>query len=142
GAISPLASSEGHVDVLEWWKQSELQLEWTESAMDKASMRARIDVLNWWRDSGLELRWSTRAMDHSKNVDVLEWWKSNGLDLMYDVYSIDLASQGGDNAKLEWWKNSGLELRDERRWTMQVAQDVSMSLTGGSKQVGTKVRGN
>ena len=42
------ASLFGYIDVLEWWKQSGLDLIYDTGPMDQASLNARINVLNWW----------------------------------------------------------------------------------------------
>ena len=43
----------GHLDVLNWWKENEIQERvWTVSAMISASGNGHVDVLDWWKDSG------------------------------------------------------------------------------------------
>jgi len=43
------ASGKGHVDVLQWWLDSELKLKFTNDALINAAEKGRIDVLNWWK---------------------------------------------------------------------------------------------
>src|SRR5271154_5506634 len=50
-----LASKNGHVNVLQWWKDSGLVLIYDYTAMEWASENGRVNVLQWWKDSGLEL---------------------------------------------------------------------------------------
>ncbi|KAI9218489.1 hypothetical protein BC828DRAFT_407539 [Blastocladiella britannica] len=38
------ASRNGHVDVLEWWRNSGLELTYSEDAMDWASKNGHVDV--------------------------------------------------------------------------------------------------
>ncbi|KAI8805383.1 hypothetical protein BJ742DRAFT_775098 [Cladochytrium replicatum] len=59
----PVGSSEGHhqfVKVLEWWKASGLEVQWTQKAVDCAE---NADVLKWWVQSCLEVKNSDEAMD-------------------------------------------------------------------------------
>ncbi|KAI8806515.1 hypothetical protein BJ742DRAFT_870416 [Cladochytrium replicatum] len=131
------ASANGHVSVLEWWRNSGLELMWSEDAFDEACPTRNIGVLTWWKSSGLELK--PLPMDLASeegHVDVLEWWKQivldeivereadddverlwapweHGLVLKYGA-AIELARSGGRVDVLEWWKNSGLKLKTYR----------------------------
>jgi hypothetical protein len=52
-----------------------------EREMDWASQYGHVEVLEWWKNSGLECKWSDAAMDGaSRDVEVLEWWKNSGLE--------------------------------------------------------------
>ncbi|KAI9215993.1 hypothetical protein BC828DRAFT_409924 [Blastocladiella britannica] len=57
------ASKNGHVNVLDWWRNSGLKLQYSYQAMDWASANGHVNVLDWWRDSGLELKYTHQAMD-------------------------------------------------------------------------------
>ncbi|KAI9217509.1 hypothetical protein BC828DRAFT_418058 [Blastocladiella britannica] len=79
------ASRNGHVDVLEWWRNSGLELKYTRQAMDDASCNGHVDVLEWWRHSGLELKYTHQAMDQASNkghINVLSWWQQGGSWIM------------------------------------------------------------
>ncbi|RKP17230.1 hypothetical protein ROZALSC1DRAFT_24408 [Rozella allomycis CSF55] len=108
------ASQNGHLNVLEWWKNSGVELKWSEDAMDWAGRDVHIDVLDWWKKSGLELKWSEDAMDLASeygHLNVLEWWKKSGLELKWSENAMNSASEYGHVKVLEWWKKSGLELK-------------------------------
>lgn len=93
-----VASENGYIDVLNWWKDSGLYLEYLESAMDRASRNGRINVLIWWKNSGLKLKYSTNAMNWASAnglIDVLNWWKNSGLELKYSNDTMDRALEGG-----------------------------------------------
>src|SRR5690349_19355389 len=69
------ASRKGRVDVLQWWKESGLECEWTYKSMDRASQNGHVDVLQWWKESGLECEWTYKSMDRASqngHVEVLQ----------------------------------------------------------------------
>jgi len=43
------------VNILEWWKNSGLEIKYTYYAMHRASFCGYIEILEWWRISGGEL---------------------------------------------------------------------------------------
>ena len=105
------ASKEGRINVLEWWKNSELHLEYTKESLRCASSIGNIDVLNWWKNSGLSLEYNHEAIDYASqhgNIHVLSWWKDSGLKLKYSVWSLTYPLYACKIDVLEWWKNSGL----------------------------------
>ena len=61
------ASSSVHVEVLEWWKTSGLEMKWYGDAFDLTSENGRLVVLEWWENSGLELKWSDIAISYAMN---------------------------------------------------------------------------
>jgi hypothetical protein len=108
------ASQNGHVNVLEWWKNSGLELKYDEYALSLASKNGHVNVLDWWFKSGLPLKYDEYALNHAScygNINVLDWWKNSGLPLRYNEYALDYASSNGHVEVLTWWKNSGLPLK-------------------------------
>jgi len=109
------------VNVLEWWKNSGFELNYSESAINWASNSGHVEVLEWWKNSGLELKYNNAINYASENghVKVLEWWlkanKETGLKLKYSHEAINYASKNNHVDILEWWleahKSTGLELR-------------------------------
>ena len=81
GVIMDNASICGHIDVLEWAKNSGFELDYTDNALYNASESNQMDVLNWWKASGLELKYKPNILGlvichgFKKMVD---WW----LDLL------------------------------------------------------------
>ena len=69
---------EDQIRVLEWWKNSGLEVKYTHVAMDTASRMGRVDILNWWLKSGLELKYSREAVVNIEydRARVLRWWKN------------------------------------------------------------------
>jgi len=50
------ASYYGHVNVLEWCKNSELELKYDQCTLNWASLKSFVNVLEWWKNSGLPLK--------------------------------------------------------------------------------------
>ena len=109
------ASRKGQIDLLNKWKNSGLELKYTDLAMNWASQNGHITVLDWWKNAsttfGLELKYNDLAMElasQNGHVKVLNWWKNNGLELKYTEYAMDYASKYGHVKVLNWWKTNGL----------------------------------
>jgi hypothetical protein len=121
----------GKVNILEWWKNSGLELKYDEWVLNFAFRNNHVEVLKWWKNSGLELKYDhDEVLEWCKNSVLLEWIKNFGfldLELKYNGLSLDeaydnglslnevsenaldFASQNGHVELLEWWKISGLE---------------------------------
>ncbi|KAL5336668.1 hypothetical protein BJX70DRAFT_275177 [Aspergillus crustosus] len=83
------ASRAGFIDVLEWWRTSDLELRYTERALEAASAEGRVNVLDWWKKAA-ELAPRTRPLPPKVGKSVL------------------LAAQSGRTASLAWWDASGI----------------------------------
>jgi hypothetical protein len=84
------------------------------ASVDEASRRGLVDLLQCWRESGLEMQWSSRVMDIASwlgHIAVLEWWKTSGLEMKWSSRAMNLASSQGRVDVLQWWKQSGLEMK-------------------------------
>src|SRR5437660_842245 len=47
-------SQNGYLNILNWFKNSGLEFEYTNNAIDWASKNGHIHILNWFKNSGLE----------------------------------------------------------------------------------------
>lgn len=84
-SISPRAiddaSRNGHVDVLEWWLKSGIEpLNYSEDALNHATIKLQIPTLEWWKHSGLPLKIGNvldfASMVKSTSTASLDWWKA------------------------------------------------------------------
>ncbi|KAL3465945.1 hypothetical protein BJX64DRAFT_33378 [Aspergillus heterothallicus] len=92
--------------------------EYIADAMDGASRAGFVDVLEWWRNSGLELRYTEKALEAASaegRVAVLDWWKKAAQVSSFTRpiplkvgKSVLLAAQSGRTASLAWWDASGI----------------------------------
>lgn len=85
--------------------------------VDTASSRGFIDVLEWWRTSDLAFRFTERALESASGagrLEVLEWWKNTAIDStlppieLQPGKSVTLAAQTGCAESLAWWDSSGI----------------------------------
>ncbi|EFP79753.2 uncharacterized protein PGTG_06074 [Puccinia graminis f. sp. tritici CRL 75-36-700-3] len=106
------ASINGHVAVLEWWKNSGVALK-IGNVMDYASLESTTISLEWWARSGLEGKYSRMALLNATNqghLKVLDWWLNSGLQLVYDKEILVGATKYGKLESLEWWFKSKLKV--------------------------------
>ncbi|KAJ3033792.1 hypothetical protein HDV00_005833 [Rhizophlyctis rosea] len=93
------ASANGLIWVLQWWKESGLELRYSQDSMALAGKYGHVEVLKWWKDSSLELRYNSESMDyatHRGHVEVLDWWYGSGLPLKYSNWALDGNPSGVD----------------------------------------------
>ncbi|KAJ1545901.1 hypothetical protein HK096_005802 [Nowakowskiella sp. JEL0078] len=118
------ASASGFVEVLEWWRTSELPLKWTGKALSEASQNGFVHILDWWNTHGfLEnpacYKWVQHAFDIANfkgRVNVLAWWRKSRIKVQTDDV-VFLACSSGHTSVLDFWKGDMRESRilwDER----------------------------
>ncbi|KAH9941940.1 hypothetical protein B0H21DRAFT_752197 [Amylocystis lapponica] len=123
GRVMDMASTAGHVEVLEWWARSQLEFKYDRHALYSASCHGKIDVLQWWLGSGLQLIFDpdalTGATRHNR-PEVLEWWDRSGLPIQYRMCDIEEALEdaiGGGEAARQWWKRKGVDFNaNDKEW--------------------------
>ena len=114
-----MASSNGKINILDWWKNTHLkyniELKYTKKAINLASKNDKIDVLNWWINSNLELKYSYDAIDYASaecKLTTLDWWlkgmNDKKLNFEYSTDAIDnfRLDKNKLNKLVNWWKNT------------------------------------
>ena len=51
-----MASANGHINILRWFKNSGLEFKYTENAIGWASLRGHIKILEWFQHYSRELQ--------------------------------------------------------------------------------------
>ncbi|KAI8806563.1 hypothetical protein BJ742DRAFT_899006 [Cladochytrium replicatum] len=65
-----------------------------ERAMDSINGNGLVHVLDWWKNSGLEMKWSYLAMDYGSKNGQSCWWTSCGLKLKFDIHPMITPTRG------------------------------------------------
>ena len=79
-----------------------------------ACLYGHVQVLEWFKNSGYEFKYDELAINyvsHCGFINVLEWFKNSGYEFKYDTHAIDWASRNGYIKVLEWFKNSGYKFK-------------------------------
>ena len=105
------ASRNGHLQVLEWWRRSGLELKYTDAALEQATMKGQLSVLEWWRDSAMQddrimLKTGRSLILAAQygNCKALQWWDASGIPLANGDRVCKIASAHGQVAVLELWR--------------------------------------
>ena len=65
-------------------------------AVDWASQDGLVEVLEWWKDSGLEVRYSWRALHEAcrgEKWEVVEWWIGSGLECKWTEWAREVVRE-------------------------------------------------
>ena len=76
----------GHVQVLEWFKNSGYEFNYHIYPIYYASMKGHVQVLEWFKNSGLEFKYDENAINYASlvgHIQVLEWFKNSGYKFKY-----------------------------------------------------------
>lgn len=120
-----IASCNGYVHILRWWRQSGLPLKYTHAALEGASGRGHIDVLEWWRDtyraspSEIELKPGKAILTATQcgQLEAIRWWVGSGLTFAHEEQVCKQASRYNKVEVLELWR----ELKGDDKLTFDVA---------------------
>ena len=115
------AAVKGHVNVLEWFKNSgklyETELKNNKEVIACASQNGRVNVLEWFKNSDYKFTYDKWAITYASSkgyVNILEWFKNNGYKIIYDDIAINQAVVGGHIDVLDWFKNNDYEIKYNR----------------------------
>ena len=59
-------------------------MDYTSKCISQASLIGKVDILQWWKDSDLEMKYDEDAFTHAvryKKIDTVKWWKDSGLEI-------------------------------------------------------------
>jgi hypothetical protein len=123
GRVMDMASTAGHVEVLEWWARSGLEPKYDRHALQHASCHGKVQVLQWWLGSGLPLAFDQEALigaTRHNRPEILEWWDKSGLTINYRMCDIEEALEESiipGNAARLWWQRKGVDFNaNDKEW--------------------------
>jgi hypothetical protein len=103
------ACKNGHIQVLEWFKNSGYKFKYDEYAILWASKYGHVQVLEWFKNSGYEFKYNNYAINIASfngHVQILEWFKISGYKLKYSEWVIDYASRNCNIKFLKFYSNN------------------------------------
>ena len=69
----------GHIQILEWFKNSKYEFEYDNNAIIYASNSGHIQVLKWFKNSKYKFKYDNRAIKWASfygKVEILDWFKN------------------------------------------------------------------
>jgi hypothetical protein len=109
------AINNGHVSVIDWFKNSGLKFEYSKIAFNNAIGNANFGVLIWFKNSDLKLKYSDKGIRSAVvngHLNVLQWLKFNELNYNYKNICEDAATYNRIDI-LSWLKENNLLFVDE-----------------------------
>lgn len=105
------ASGRGFVQVLEWWRRSNLPLKYTEAAFESASSKGHLHVLEWWREAFIQDPTiapkpgrALLAAAQSGQTEVMRWWEQSGIPVDHHDGVCKMAGRHGQVKVLDLWR--------------------------------------
>ena len=101
----------GHIQVLEWFKNSGYEFNFYESQIFDFALQYGN---KWFKNHGYEFKFDcvpSYCAAVNGNTQVLEWFKNSGYKFKYNSLTIGYASYNGHIEILEWFKNYGYEFK-------------------------------
>ncbi|WEW58121.1 hypothetical protein PRK78_003588 [Emydomyces testavorans] len=113
-----LAAQSGKTASLAWWDKSGLPYAHGESVARIASSHGHVPVLElWYQLKGSKIIFDNQVLvGATKNghVEVLEWWRRSGLRVEFKTCDIEEALEdavsGAEERVRRWWERNGLNL--------------------------------
>ena len=112
------ASSYGHVQVLEWFKNSGYDFIDCLSGIENAACYGHINVLEWFKNYNIQnfdnLKNVIHDISRSGSINIIEWFVKSGFKIPYEKKCSYYASTYGNIKLLEWFKNNGYPLKYDK----------------------------
>ncbi|AVL94994.1 hypothetical protein ma608 [Moumouvirus australiensis] len=81
-----LLSKNKYIQILDLLLLYKFKIVCDEEIIDHASAYGGVEILNWWLNSGIELNYTEKSIDSiigHRNEKTLKWWINSGLKLKY-----------------------------------------------------------
>lgn len=106
-----IACYNGHINVLEWFKKSELGFKNSYYTIDLACENGHLKVIEWFLHNGFDLRYTDNAVDfacRNGHMYILMWFVDSGYEFLYSEYAIAFACKYGHLKVLKFFRKHNL----------------------------------
>jgi hypothetical protein len=104
----------GHVQVLEWFKNSGYVFKNIKKSIYIACFYGHVQLLEWFKKSGFKIKYDKEAVfcaSENGHAQILEWFKNSCHDFKYDEYNIYNAIKHNNINIVKWFKKYNYEFK-------------------------------
>lgn len=115
-------------DILKIWFNLNIELEYTEKALEKAAHRNNKEIIKAWLESKYELKYTEKVLDNicqNCNIELIEIWLTNGLEIKYS-YIAFIPSCIAFNTKVDYEQEYINMLNKIKEYKIEIIMDEAI----------------
>jgi hypothetical protein len=119
-----------NINILNWLHTSKYNLSYyVEQAINYASSNGHDNVLEWFKNSGYYFKFTKYTLYYASSnghVNILEWFNKSGYKFKYNIYSIYYASKNGHVKVLNWFKKINYKFKYSNQLIMSSYKNINV----------------